>query len=458
MSSGHLFSHEDENQRGKLVSKAETRQSSVDPVGIYLGQLGERGDAPYRDEGKLTHRLEAIRRAYCRSVLSQPLGLAAAIRILKDVVEGRRAISRVLGSENSKTESGRTSEELGTRYLPALERILLRAKRSFASDPEGSRKYINDELSRGLALFSELRIQIREIQAFAAALEEHAIQLESTTDPQEVLEFSTASLRTRDDFLARMNKTRRLMKKYQAAKNELCTRNLRLVVSIAKKYMNRGLPFLDIIQEGNSGLMKAADKFEASRGFRFSTYATWWVKQSIRRAIEEQSRTIRIPSHINETLNRLRKRSHEFSVKSGREPTLEEAGDLLDVAPTELKRILTVLKHPVSLDQPLGASETRGDRQIGDLIEDGSTASPAKLADQQMLKSRINEVLDSLPDRPRLILRLRYGLVDGQPHTLDEVGKLFNITRERVRQIQVRAMELLRRPTQRMKLSSFVKV
>ncbi len=229
----------------------------------------------------------------------------------------------------------------------------------------------------------------------------------------------------------------------EAARVHLIQANLRLVVSVAKKYVGRGLSFLDLIQEGNIGLMKATDKFDYHRGFKFSTYATWWIRQAITRAISDQSRTIRLPVHVGETINRVKKTSHRLQQIFEREPTQEEIAKAMCVTLAKVRQMQDVSRHPMSLESPVGSD---GDAFLGDFVEDEAMPAPLELASQEMLRNHIVEALDRLSDRERRIVVLRYGLEDGQFRTLEEVGRDFGITRERIRQIEAKALRKLRQP------------
>ncbi|MBI4579725.1 MAG: RNA polymerase sigma factor RpoD, partial [Planctomycetes bacterium] len=260
-------------------------------------------------------------------------------------------------------------------------------------------------------------------------------------------------LESTDQLTERLTRMRHVFNEYEDAKRRLSGGNLRLVVSIAKKYRNRGLSFLDIIQEGNTGLMRAVDKYEYRRGYKFSTYATWWIRQAITRAIADHARTIRIPVHMIETMSRLRNISKQLLQDLGREPTIEEIARNAKMPVSEARRVLKISRHPISLDRPVGESE---DSYFGDFIEDDSAESPVASAGNEMLKDRIEEVLKTLTYREREILKLRYGIGDGYTYTLEEVGKIFKVTRERVRQVEAKAIRKLQHPVRARKLEGFL--
>ena len=324
---------------------------------------------------------------------------------------------------------------------------------------------------KAVTLVEELSIRTQKVQPLMKKLEQMSAQMDELEQKIVALEGNRACKEERanlekelHDYMMltleepaslrkRVEIVRKRFTEYEQAKRDLSGGNLRLVVSIAKKYRNRGLSFLDLIQEGNTGLMRAVDKYEYRRGYKFSTYATWWIRQAITRAIADQARTIRIPVHMIETMSKLRNVSKKLLQEMGREPTIEETARAANISVEETRRVLKISRHPISLDRPVGESE---DSYFGDFIEDDTAESPVQAATQEMLKDKIDQVLKTLTYREREIIKLRYGLGDGYTYTLEEVGRIFKVTRERVRQIEAKAVRKLQHPVRSRQLEGFL--
>ncbi len=294
-------------------------------------------------------------------------------------------------------------------------------KKVVADDADGE---LDSNLPKGIAIDDPVRMYLKEIGKVALLTAEEEISL-----------------------------AKRMEAGDEEAKQRLCEANLRLVVSIAKRYVGRGMLFLDLIQEGNLGLIKAVDKFDYRKGFKFSTYATWWIRQAITRSIADQARTIRIPVHMVETINKLIRVSRQLLQEYGREPTPEEIANEMDITEEKVREILKIAQEPVSLETPIGEEE---DSHLGDFIPDLDVPAPAEAAAFSMLKEQLVEVLDTLTDREQKVLKLRFGLEDGRARTLEEVGKTFDVTRERIRQIEAKALRKLRNPSRSKKLKDYL--
>ncbi|MFM2001205.1 MAG: polymerase sigma factor SigA [Planctomycetota bacterium] len=465
----------------ELLSGFDDGESwSDDPVRMYLTQMGEIPLLTRRQEVELAKRIEETRRRFRTKLLENHYVLMEAFKTLRKVHRGQLPFDRTV--QVSVTDHLEKEQILGRlpHNLKTLAVLLRRNQNDWQtalskSASQRRRKQAWQSLARrrrrAVRLIEELGLRTQRIENRISLLEKflqrlteierHVKSLGRSKQDLEVKErllkerrqIMTACQETPTSLRNRVSVLNRVYSEYQQAKRELSEGNLRLVVSIAKKYRNRGLSFLDLIQEGNAGLMRAVDKFEYRRGFKFCTYATWWIRQAITRAVADQSRTIRIPVHMVETMSRVRNVARQLLQELGREPTIEETARRADTTVEEARRVLTMSRFPISLDRPVGNSE---DSQFGDLLPDGTAESPQIGAAQEMLKNRITNVLKSLSYREREIIKLRYGLGDGYSYTLEEVGHIFKVTRERIRQIEAKAVRKLQQPSRSQDLVGFL--
>ena len=472
---------EAEEAKGEsLLETSDSESWSDDPVRMYLTQMGEIPLLKRQEEIALAKRVEITRAVFRRRLMECDYVIQVAYKILKRVHHGELPFDRTVQvSVTDRLEKdqilGRLPHNLATLEVllkqnrddyriatsrshrvaerrAAWQRLGRRRRRAVRLVEElGLRTQRIEPMIRTLAEFSrrvdELDARIKEHKKKRGNPEERAAWLSERRRILVATQETPTSLRNRIRFL------RKIYASYQTAKRGLSEGNLRLVVSIAKKYRNRGLSFLDLIQEGNAGLMRAVDKFEYRRGFKFCTYATWWIRQAITRAVADQSRTIRIPVHMVETMSRVRNVSRQLLQELGREPTIEETAHKAGTALDETRRVMAMSRYPISLDRPVGNSE---DSQFGDLLPDSTADSPAIGASQEMLRGRIAKVLKTLSYREREIIKLRYGLGDGYSYTLEEVGHIFKVTRERIRQIEAKAVRKLQQPSRSQELVGFL--
>jgi RNA polymerase primary sigma factor len=453
---------------------------SDDPVRMYLTQMGEIPLLTRQQEINLARRIETTRTAFRRRLLACDYVIRAAYKVLLRVHRGELPFDRTV--QVSVTDRLEKEQILGRlpHNLLTLEKLLetnaedYRVATSKSEKPPVRRAAwarLAKRRRRAVMLVEELGLRTQRIEPMISTLEEFSRRVDELQSqirqakqdkrsPEDlkplVIEYRNilrATQETPTSLRNRVNYLKEVYSKYQRAKRGLSEGNLRLVVSIAKKYRNRGLSFLDLIQEGNAGLMRAVDKFEYRRGFKFCTYATWWIRQAITRAVADQSRTIRIPVHMVETMSRVRNVSRSLLQRLGREPTIEETAKAAGCSVDEARRVLAMSRYPISLDRPVGNSE---DSHFGDLLPDSGAESPAIGAAQEMLRSRISKVLKTLSYREREIIKLRYGLGDGYSYTLEEVGHIFKVTRERIRQIEAKAVRKLQQPSRSQELSGFL--
>jgi len=451
-----------------------------DPVRIYLMQMGDIPMLDHEEELAVSRRIERFRRGYRNSMLATDYVLQAAVRLLENIRDNRLRLDRTIEvSVVNLDEKARLLKMLGPN-LRTLHDLMLRNKADYAMaisrrQPmkvrrEAWRRLLNRRV-KAVRLVEEMGLRTQRLQPVLEKLRLILQRMEvirrhlaapcrSEQDMERAAELrrelcqlmrisqeSPATLRRR---LARIDE---YAKQYDAAKRDLSAGNLRLVVSIAKRYRNRGLSFLDLIQEGNTGLMRAVDKFEHARGYKFSTYATWWIRQAITRAIADHSRTIRVPVHIIDSLSRVRNATRDLTQENHGAPTLEQTAEAAGLSLEDAQCAMRMTRQPLSLDQPVSDHD---DSYFGEFLEDYRENDLTTGMNESLLKTRIAQVLETLDYREREIIRLRFGLADGYAYTLEEVGKIFSVTRERIRQIETKALHALQNPSRAGMLAGFV--
>ena len=470
---------------------SELPEKIDDPVRMYLTQMGEIPLLKRAEELLLAKKIEISRHRYQKYVFGSGLALGVTVKVIDDVMRGEMALDKVVKVTPSNNEE--ISKEDVFRLVrtnqATLRMIHIETSRDFSKllgeelservsekicsrvrSRNGKGSVLLQELILKKPVVNQLRHELKTLHRKMNSIENEKAKIEQARKrgkrklrsceknrmaelDARLQEYELPALEPMTELEARMVKIDKWHTEYEIAKRKLSGGNLRLVVSIAKRYRNRGLTFLDLIQEGNTGLMKAVEKYEYRRGYKFSTYATWWIRQAITRSIADQARTIRIPVHMIETMRKVRNATRELIQKNGREPTIKEISQKLDITEEATRKVIKISKHPISLDRPIGDSD---DGFFGDFIEDKGTVSPVNAATHEMLKEKLGDVLGTLTYREREIIKLRYGLGDGYTYTLEEVGKIFKVTRERVRQIEAKAIRKLQHPIRSRLLEGFV--
>ncbi len=475
---------DDADEAVEFATPGENGSAAIDdPVRMYLMQMGEIPLLTRVEEVQAAKRIERSRTLFRHSMLASDFLLQGAAALLEKVRDGELRLDRtievsVTNVQEKKRILRRLAPNLKTlRHLLEKNqhdyRIAISTRHPLAARHEAWRRLVRRR-NKAVRLVEELSLRYQRLQPLLDRLGEISARMLSLKEQivdalagrgyapenvgllrKELRRLMRLTLESPATLARRTQRTKAFQHEYDAAKRELSAGNLRLVVSIAKRYRNRGMSFLDLIQEGNTGLMRAVDKFEHARGYKFSTYATWWIRQAITRAIADQSRTIRVPVHMIDAMTRVRNVTRDLVQANGCEPSVEQTAEAAGLSIDDTRCILKMARQPLSLDQPVGDHD---DSYFGEFLEDHREDDPLYDVNQQSLKHRLAEVLQGLNHREREILRLRYGLTDGYAYTLEEVGKIFSVTRERVRQIEAKAVRKLQQPYRSRELMGFLDI
>jgi len=466
----------------EALAAKRTEGSSDDPVRMYLKEMGSVPLLSREEEVEISKRIEKAQIQIERIIMRFRYSAKEAIAIAQSLIQGKDRFDKVINEKEIQNRNEflnslpkladllQTEDALLEEHLKELVEGSPNQKRKQFLQTEIERSRIRTQaylrclhfrsniiddfcevIMRSYSRFLVLENDIRDLEPRASRNKFAFAKLLAVKRKLKKLELAAG--RTLEEFKKDVRMLQRWTDKSQEAKREMVESNLRLVISIAKKYTNRGLSFLDLIQEGNMGLMKAVEKFEYRRGYKFSTYATWWIRQAVTRAIADQARTIRIPVHMIETINKVLRGAKKLMMEIGREPTPEELAEEVGITPDRVREIYKIAQHPISLQAEVGDS---GESQFGDFIEDTSVEAPDEVTGYSILKEKMQEVLDTLTERERKVLVRRFGLLDGKPKTLEEVGLEFRVTRERIRQIEAKALRKMRHPTRSRLLRAFL--